>query len=62
MASGNLKSDKGFSLACMYCHSFNIKVFSPDDNDFFGLNPKYECRACGKVGMPVELPDKKGKV
>ena len=45
-----------FAKACMKCQSFNIKVFSGDDNNVFGLNPKYQCMDCGSVGMPIELP------
>ncbi len=39
----------------MNSQSLSIKIFSPDDNDAFGLNPKYECLDCGSAGMPVEI-------
>ncbi len=54
-------AEGSFAKACMKCRSFNIKAFSPDDNDVFGLNPKYQCLDCGSVGMPIELPVKQKK-
>lgn len=44
-----------FQKACMRCESRKIRVFPGDDNDFYGLNPKYECTRCGFVGMPLEI-------
>ena len=55
------KDSETFEKACMYCKSFNIKVWPSDDNEAYGLNPKYECQDCRKVGMPVELAYKSKK-
>lgn len=49
------KSGEIYVKVCMKCESPNIKIFSPDDNDAFGLNPKYQCLDCGSVGMPIEI-------
>lgn len=44
-----------FIRACMKCQSPDIKIFSGDDNDAFGLNPKYQCLDCGSIGMAIEV-------
>ncbi|GEM_PF-3851829 len=49
-------AEEKFVKVCMKCESPNIKPFSADDNDVFGLNPKYTCMDCGSVGMPIEVP------
>ncbi len=49
-------AEEKFVKACMRCNSVNIKPFSGDENDIFGLNPKYQCLDCGSVGMPIEIP------
>ncbi|MBI4210631.1 MAG: hypothetical protein HY544_03950 [Candidatus Diapherotrites archaeon] len=45
----------GFVKVCMRCRSPDVRVFSGDDNDAFGLNPKYSCNACAYVGMVIEV-------
>ena len=54
MVSKNIAGKEMFVKVCMQCGSDNVKPFSGDQNDVFGLNPKYECFNCGVVGMPVE--------